>query len=83
MTGGGVGVSRFDQMFLSGRALGGRTPEDWARHAWSVLSLQDQSLIKDGVVLDGVDANLAELRAHAETFADQRLPLLRRFRIAD
>ncbi len=81
--GGGVAVSRFDQMFLGARAANARTTDDWARDAWTVLARQGQSIIKNGEVLSTPEANLDELKVQAAGFAQDRLPLLQRLRVAD
>ena len=79
--GGGVEVSRFQQMFLAAHARGVKKPEDWARDAWSILQKQNQSLIKDGQMLQTEDENLKELNAQAKALADVRLPLLKRLQV--
>lgn len=72
--GGGVVAPRFHQMFWLSKQNGGRTVEDWAQFAWSVLRDQNQALIKDGVTLEG-DANLVELRSQAGEWAARSLPV--------
>ncbi|MDR3508585.1 MAG: class I SAM-dependent methyltransferase [Caulobacteraceae bacterium] len=81
--GGGVGVARFEQMFLWARAKGAKTPADWARMAWETLSRQNQSLIKDGEMLKTAEANLEELTAQAEALDGDRLALLRHLKVID
>jgi SAM-dependent methyltransferase len=81
VTGGGVDVTRFQQMFLAARARGLKTPEAWAKDAWSVLARQDQLLMKDGQVLKTEEENLSELIAQAKALADKRLPLLKRLKV--
>ncbi|MFI5268997.1 MAG: class I SAM-dependent methyltransferase, partial [Chloroflexota bacterium] len=65
VTGAGVDVSRFQQLFLAALAKGLKKPEDWAKDAWSTLSRQNQSLVKDGQVLATAEENLTELAAQA------------------
>jgi SAM-dependent methyltransferase len=81
--GGGVQVSRFEQMFLDARARGKKTPDDWARDAWQVLAKQNQSIIKNGVVLKTPDENLEELSAYAKALAERALPLYQRLGVVD
>ena len=82
LTGGGVGVPRFHQLFLLGRLQGLKQPAEWAKFGWNILAAQGQRLIKDGKTLaDPVD-NLAELTAQAQAFADKTLPLLKALQIA-
>ena len=74
--GGGVAVTRFQQMFLTSRASGELRPEGWAAAAYTVLSGQNQRVIKDGTVLETPEENLAELTRQAQAFAAGMLPVL-------
>lgn len=82
VTGGAVGVSRFEQLFLLALAGGEQTPDGWGRSAWQELSRQGQRLLKDGKPLDTPDENLHELVAQARDFQARRLPLLRALKVA-
>jgi hypothetical protein len=82
VTGGGVMVSRFEQLFLLAKAQGKPNPPDWAAFAWQLLAAQGQRLAKEGKALETAEENLAELTAQAETFAQKRLPLLRALMVA-
>jgi SAM-dependent methyltransferase len=77
LTGSGVHVSRFEQLFLLAITEGAHDPAQWAATAWAVLSQQGQRIIKDGVTLESADQNLAELTAQAAAFKDTKLPILR------
>jgi ubiquinone/menaquinone biosynthesis C-methylase UbiE len=77
VTGGGTAVTRFDQLFLSATRQG----VDPAEAVWQVLAAQNQRLVKDGKAIEGVADNLAELRARAETFMTQTLPVLKQLGI--
>lgn len=81
VTGGGVAVSRFAQLFLLARALGRRQPQGWAQYAWQVLSAQGQRLMKDGKALESAEDSLAELGARAQAFAAQELPVLQALQV--
>jgi hypothetical protein len=81
VTGRGVEVGRFQQLFLAARARGLKKPEEWARDAWSILTRQNQSLIKDGQVLATPDENVRELIDQAKAFADRRLAQLKRLEV--
>lgn len=76
VTGGGVPAVRFHQMFLLARSKGGKTPEDWAKFVWDILSSQGQRVTKDGKALESAADNIAELTTQAKDFAEQRLPLM-------
>jgi len=82
VTGGGVMVGRFNQMFLLARSQGKVQPQDWAQYAWQVLASQGQKLVKDGKTLDTAEANVAELAAQAKLFAEKLLPSLKALQIA-
>ncbi len=82
VTGGGVTVPRFQQLFLLARQQGHKQPQDWARYLWSVLAMQNQRLLKDGKTLESAEENLAELTRQAAEFADKRLPILKALQIA-
>jgi SAM-dependent methyltransferase len=77
LTGSGINVPRFEQLFLLAIAEGASAPADWAATAWAVLSQQGQRIIKDGVTLESAEQNLAELTAQAVAFKDTKLPILR------
>ncbi|EHQ53686.1 methyltransferase type 11 [Ectothiorhodospira sp. PHS-1] len=82
VTGGGISVPRFQQLFLLARCRGHKQPQEWAGFVWEILSLQGQRLVKDGKALEDANANLAELTEQAQVFADQQLPILKALQIA-
>jgi hypothetical protein len=77
VTGGGIPVSRFDQMFLLARAAGSKSSAQMAHYVWGLLNLQGRKLVKEGVQIESDEANLAELQSQIELFIEQRLPVLR------
>ena len=81
VTGGGIAVNRFQQLFLMSLAQGRKQPAEWAQYAWSVLSVQGQRLVREGKTLDTAEDNLAELVAQAQTFAEKQLPILRALQV--
>lgn len=83
VTGGGVTVGRFEQMFLSARFRGLKTPAAWAKDAWEAFSEQNQGLAIDGERLTTAEASIERLTRMAKAMADTRLPLLRRLKVAD
>jgi SAM-dependent methyltransferase len=82
VTGGGIAVDRFSQLFLLAIASDRKAPKDWAAFAWDVLRGQGQSIVKDGKPLATPEENLAELTARAETFVEKSLPVLKSLQIA-
>ena len=77
VTGGGVAVGRFQQLFLKAAGLGLKTPAEWAKLCWDVLAGQGQRIIKEGKALETPAENIAELTAQAQAFADKQLPALK------
>jgi hypothetical protein len=76
VTGGGIAVSRFWQLFLLAKAQGHTQPEHWARFAWSILAIQNQFVLKDGVALSSESESITELLVQAYAFANKNLPIL-------
>jgi hypothetical protein len=77
VTGGGVAVSRFQQLFLKAAGQGMKMPAEWANHCWEVLAGQGQRIMKDGKTLESPAENIAELTEQAQSFLDKQLPALR------
>lgn len=80
--GGGVPVSRFQQLFLLARLSGRQEPEGWAQFAWENLDAQGERIVKAGKAIDSAEDNLAELLLQARAFSRKRLPVLRVLGIA-
>jgi SAM-dependent methyltransferase len=75
--GSAIGVTRFPQLFMLAIQAGKSTPQEWAAYAWQILKSQQQVIAKDGVALQGDEANLAELTTQATELRDHRLIVLR------
>jgi SAM-dependent methyltransferase len=82
VTGGGIVIPRFDQLFLLGRGHGHDGADALARFTWDVLNAQGQRVAKDGKPLETPEENLAELAAQATNFLDRRLPVLQALQLA-
>lgn len=82
VTGGGIQVDRFDQMFLLANERGHRQPSEWVQFAWEALERSGQRISREGKLVEAAEDNIAALTVHAEEFVAQRLPLLRAFGIA-
>lgn len=77
VTGGGVMVNRFTQLFLLASHLGKKKPADWAEFVWEILAAQGQKIVKNGETLSTKEENIAELLIQANTFAEKQLPIFR------
>lgn len=82
VTGGGVTVGRFSQIFLSAYLQGKKQPSDWAAFALQLLSLQSQKIVKEGKQLETEQQHLEELTSQATVFAAKQLPILKALQIA-
>ena len=82
VTGGGVTVGRFQQLFLLTLNQGKKQPADLAAQVWQVLNVQGQKLVKEGKTLETDEQNLAELTERAQIFIEKSLPLLKALQIA-
>lgn len=77
VTGGGHVVNRFQQLFLLAIKGGKKTPDEWAKAAWDILSIQGHKLIKDGRTLESAKENFDELASQAGAFAAKQLRILK------
>ncbi len=82
VSGGGINVNRFEQLFLLARSQGHKTPESWAQYVWNLLTLQGQKLVKEGKTIDTPEENLGELARQANEFSEKRLPVMTALQIA-
>jgi SAM-dependent methyltransferase len=81
VTGGGVSISHFVQLFLLAKSQGHKQPGDWAQFAWQTLATQGKKIVKDGKTLETAEENLAELMAQAQSFAEKQLPIFKALQI--
>lgn len=77
VTGGGVHINRFQQLFLLAYTKGRKQPAEWVEFAWAVLNGQGQKLVKDGNTLESNEDNIAELQSFADYFNTNSLPVLK------
>ena len=82
VTGGGVNVNRFSQLFLLARTQGHKQPADWAQFTWAILAAQGQRIVKESRQLEMPEENLAELTSQATVFAEKQLPILKALQVA-
>ena len=77
VTGGGVVVNRFQQLFMLAQSQGAKAPAEWAQFTFQILAAQGQKIVKEGTTLETADENLAELNLQATAFATKQLPIFR------
>lgn len=81
LTGGGVFVGRFQQLFVQAMQLGNKTPAEWATFVTQILAAQGQKIVKEGKPIGTHEEHIAELTAEAEDFALKQLPILKALQI--
>ena len=81
VTGGGIGVSRIQQLFLLARAEGWKTPKEWAEVVVRFFAAHGQTIEKDGRAFQTPEEQLADLCAEATQFAAKRVPILEALQI--
>ena len=81
VTGGGILLDRFQQLFRLALAQGKKHSDEWAGYSWQILSTQGQKLVKGSTTLETADENLAELKLQASRFAERHLPIVKALQI--
>ena len=77
VTGGGVPVDRFEQLFLEAMSSGCADSAGMAGYAWRILEERGERLLREGAALESPEENLAELTRKAGDFLEKRMPLLK------
>jgi SAM-dependent methyltransferase len=77
VSGSGIVVSMFQQLFLLAAQQGRRTPKEQATFVWDLVRAQGRQVIKDGNPLQSPEENLDELTRQATDFTEKRLPVLK------
>ena len=77
LTGLGVAVNRFQQIFLSQYKAGDKTADKLAASAWKILSRQGQKLVNNGTPIESPEENLVHLKKIAENFLTNNLPIFK------
>ena len=81
VTGGGIAINRFSQLFLAGFQQGKKTADELALAVWAILVGQGQKIIKDGAILEETDDNIAEIKRQAEAFLEKQVKIYKNLRI--
>jgi SAM-dependent methyltransferase len=81
VTGGGITVGRFQQLFMLAISQGKKQPAEWAQFTWQILTAQGQKILKDGKTLETPEENLTELTLQATAFATKQLPIMKALQI--
>lgn len=82
LTGGGINVNRFQQLFVLAMHQGKKKPVEWADYVSQILNLQQQKIVKDGKPVESEAEQLAEITNQANEFAVKQLPILKALQIA-
>jgi hypothetical protein len=81
VTGGGVMLGRFQQLFVLALQQGKKMPEDWAAFVDQILVSQGQKIVIEGKPLETTAQQLAELTRQATEFANKVLPIMKALQI--
>jgi hypothetical protein len=81
VTGGGIFVNRFQQLFLLANSQGKKQAAEWAEYVWQLLQAQGQKIVKDGAALETPEENLAEILVQAKVFAEHQWPIFKALQI--
>lgn len=81
VTGGGVSVNRFEQIFLLASRDAPNDAESWARALLQVLAAHGQRILIDGKVPETPEAEFADALRKASDFKSKRLPILKALRV--
>jgi SAM-dependent methyltransferase len=82
VTGGGIIVGRFLQLFILALQQGMKKPEDWATFAAQILAAQGHKILKEGKTLETSEEHITELTTKANEFSVKLLPILKALQIA-
>jgi SAM-dependent methyltransferase len=77
VTGGGMMVGRFQQLFVLAMQKGKKKPQDLAAFIWEILASQGQKILKEGKALETPEEHLVELNAQAHEFAVKQLSIFK------
>ena len=77
LTGMGISVNRFQQIFLSQYKNGDKTADKIADSAWKIISRQGQRLVSNGKPIESPEENLAHMKTLTEVFLDKQLPIFK------
>ena len=75
VTGGGIEVSRVQQLMMLGYRQGAEDAEKLAQFVWSIYEPQGENLTQYGRPLTTAEENLAELQQRAQDFLRRDLPM--------
>lgn len=75
VTGGGVSVSRFFQLFMLAQKEGLKTSAELANYSWKILSERGEKIVKEERLLETAEENLLELEAEAADFLENYMPV--------
>ena len=77
LTGQGISVNRFQQIFLSQYKNGDKTADKLAAAAWKIISRQGQRLVSNGKAIESPEENLSHMKILAENFLTKQLPIFK------
>lgn len=81
VTGGGVGLNRFEQLFLLSSKDAPNEPAAWARSMLQALAAQGQRMLVEGKLAESPEIEREAALRLANDFKNKRLPVLKALRV--
>lgn len=81
VTGGGVMLNRYERIFTAAIFDGLNSADEIANYTWQAFSKFGQVLVVNGEPLKTPEENIAEFKKHVKTYLENRLPILRNFKV--
>lgn len=81
VTGGGIPVSRLEQLYLLATKSGNQSAQEISEFVWEILEAQNQRVLKEGKTIEGIEENKGELRSQIDTFLEDRLEILQNLKV--
>ncbi len=81
VSGGGVRIQQFQQMFLLALRDGRKLPQEWAEFVFQRMTAQGRQFVLNGKTLETEDEGRQALLDDATTFADKQLPILKALQV--
>jgi SAM-dependent methyltransferase len=81
VTGGGIRLSRTEQLFIFALQQGKKQPAELVQFVFEILVRQNHKIVKNGKVLETPEENKAELTTQVQAFVSKQIPILKALQI--
>ncbi|PAF54533.1 hypothetical protein BKH42_01085 [Helicobacter sp. 13S00482-2] len=80
LLGEGIEINRFEKLFLLAIIEGRKTLKEHIDFVWEILKSQNQTIIKQGQLIESEEDNIKEIESFAKVF-HKKLPILKNLKI--